>query len=139
MCAALSQRKLVRLLLPFGRSIELDRLPFQTGLRHEPKEPTPGIETGPACVLLPRNHLASGHPTAANLDVPNGHRFIALLEAVRETGGTAPGETVGRLLDERQSGASVSHGQAHIVEARIDIRRHGWQRQSVTRATRSTW
>ena len=41
-------------------------------------------------------------------DVPSGRGFIALLEAFRATGGTAPGEFVGRLLEERQFGNAVS-------------------------------
>lgn len=41
-------------------------------------------------------------------DVPSGRGFIALLEAFRATGGTAPGEFVGRLLEEHQVGNAVS-------------------------------
>jgi hypothetical protein len=44
----------------------------------------------------------------ADSDVPNGRGFIALLEAFRATGGTAPGEIVGRLLEEHQAGTAVS-------------------------------
>lgn len=44
----------------------------------------------------------------ADFSVPNGRGFIALLEAFRATGGTAPGEIVGRLLEEHQVGNAVS-------------------------------
>ena len=44
----------------------------------------------------------------ANFDVPRGRGFIALLEAFRATGGTAPGEIVGRLLEAHQIGDAVS-------------------------------
>ena len=44
----------------------------------------------------------------ADFDVPSGRGFIALLEAFRATGGTAPGEIVGRLLEEHQVGNAVS-------------------------------
>jgi hypothetical protein len=40
--------------------------------------------------------------------VHSGRRFIALLEAFRATGGTAPGEIVARLLEEHQVGNVVS-------------------------------
>lgn len=40
--------------------------------------------------------------------MPSGCGFIALLEAFRTTGGTAPGEIVGRLLDEHQVGSTIS-------------------------------
>ena len=40
--------------------------------------------------------------------VPSGRGFIALLEAFRAAGGTAPGEVVGRLLDEHRPGPAVS-------------------------------
>jgi hypothetical protein len=39
---------------------------------------------------------------------PNARGFVALLEAFRATGGTAPGEIVGRLLDEHQVGHAGS-------------------------------
>jgi hypothetical protein len=42
------------------------------------------------------------------LEVPSGRGFVALLEAFRATGGTAPGEIVGRLLEEHQVGNAVS-------------------------------
>ena len=41
-------------------------------------------------------------------DFPSGSGFIALLEAFRPTGGTAPDEIVARLLEEHQVGISVS-------------------------------
>lgn len=44
----------------------------------------------------------------ADFDVPSGRGFIAMLEAFRATGGTAPGEIVGRLLEEHQVGNAVS-------------------------------
>jgi hypothetical protein len=43
-----------------------------------------------------------------NPDLPSGRGFVALLEAFRATGGTAPGEVVGRLLDEHRVGNVVS-------------------------------
>jgi len=48
--------------------------------------------------------LAPGRRSGADFDVPCGRSFIALLEAFRATGGTAPGEIMGRLLDEHQGG-----------------------------------
>jgi hypothetical protein len=39
---------------------------------------------------------------------PSGRGFIALLEAFRASGGTAPGEIVGRLLEAHQMGDAVS-------------------------------
>jgi len=39
---------------------------------------------------------------------PGGRGFIALLEAFRASGGTAPGEIVGRLLEAHQVGDAVS-------------------------------
>jgi len=43
-----------------------------------------------------------------DFDVPSGRGFIALLEAFRATGGTAPGDILGRLLEEHQVGDAVS-------------------------------
>jgi len=51
----------------------------------------------------------------ASFDVPSVRGFIALLEAFRATGGTAPGEIVDRLLEERQVGNAVS--LAKLVDA----------------------
>jgi hypothetical protein len=58
---------------------------------------------------------APGRPPRANFDVTNadletpcGSSFVALLEAFRATGGTAPGDIVGRLLEEHQVGNAVS-------------------------------
>ncbi len=45
---------------------------------------------------------------AVNPDLPSGRGFVALLEAFRATGGTAPGEVVGRLLEEHRVGNVVS-------------------------------
>jgi hypothetical protein len=50
----------------------------------------------------------SGHQFGADFEVPNGRGFVALLEAFRATGGTAPGEIVGSLLEEHQVGHAVS-------------------------------
>ncbi len=44
----------------------------------------------------------------ANLGAPSGLAFIALLEAFRATGGTAPGEIVARLLEEHHVGNAIS-------------------------------
>ena len=48
------------------------------------------------------------HELDADFDVPCGRGFIALLEAFRATGGTAPGEILGRLLEDHQIGDAVS-------------------------------
>lgn len=45
---------------------------------------------------------------SADFEVPSGSGFIALLEAFRVTGGTAPDVIVGRLLEEHQVGNAVS-------------------------------
>ena len=56
-----------------------------------------------------RNFVEQGQrKSGAEFDVPSGCGFIALLEAFRATGGTAPGEIVGRLLEEHQVGNAVS-------------------------------
>jgi hypothetical protein len=44
----------------------------------------------------------------ADFGVPSGRGFIALLEAFRATGGTAPGQIVGRLLEDHQVGQAIS-------------------------------
>ena len=44
----------------------------------------------------------------AESEVPNGRGFIAVFEAFRATDGTAPGEIVGRLLEEHHVGNAVS-------------------------------
>jgi hypothetical protein len=44
----------------------------------------------------------------SNLDVPSGAGFVELLEAFRTTGGTAPGDIVGRLLEDPHFGNAVS-------------------------------
>jgi len=52
-------------------------------------------------------HQIQSAPSLACLpSSPSGRGFIALLEAFRATGGTAPGEIVARLLEERQVGAA---------------------------------
>ena len=56
-----------------------------------------------------RNFVQSGQrEPIADFDVPSGLGFIALLAAFRATGGTAPSEIVGRLLEEHQVGNAVS-------------------------------
>ena len=54
--------------------------------------------------------LASSSAPLAEADLaePSGRGFIALLEAFRATGGTAPGEIVARLLGEHQTGTAVN-------------------------------
>jgi hypothetical protein len=47
----------------------------------------------------------------ADFVVPGGRGFIAPLEAFRATGDTAPGEIVGRLLEEHQVGNAASLGR----------------------------
>jgi len=42
---------------------------------------------------------------------PSGSAFIALLECFRASGGTAPGEIVGRLLEEHRIGDATSLAQ----------------------------
>lgn len=61
-----------------------------------------------SCVGLRAFAPASAAQLAADLEVPNRRGFITLLEAFRATGGTAPGEIVGRLLEEHQTGNAVS-------------------------------
>jgi hypothetical protein len=51
---------------------------------------------------------ARGHAPGSFPETPDSNGFIALLEAFRATGGTAPGEIVGRLLEEHQAGDTVS-------------------------------
>ena len=50
----------------------------------------------------------SGRWHGADVEVPIGSRFIALLEAFRATGGTVPGEIVDRLLEEHRVADTVS-------------------------------
>ena len=52
--------------------------------------------------------LASGCQSGADFEAPSGRGFIALLEAFRATGGTVPGEIVGRLLEEHEVGNAIS-------------------------------
>lgn len=52
--------------------------------------------------------LRSGRCLGSVVNVPCGRGFIALLEAFRGTGGTAPCEIMGRLLEEHQVGNAVS-------------------------------
>lgn len=47
-------------------------------------------------------------PDAAFSCIPSGPNFIALLEAFRATGGTAPGDVVARLLEDHFIGDAVS-------------------------------
>ena len=55
-----------------------------------------------------RNFVQQGQRNSgADFEVPSSHGFIALLEAFRATGGTAPGAIVGRLLEEHQVGNAV--------------------------------
>jgi Protein of unknown function (DUF2384) len=51
---------------------------------------------------------AGDRESGADCDVPSGRGFIALLAAFRATGGTAPGQIVGRLLEEHRVGNAVS-------------------------------
>jgi len=50
----------------------------------------------------------SGRHLVSGLAMRNGSRFIALLEAFRATGGTAPAEIVCRLREARQVGHALS-------------------------------
>ncbi|MBT9493158.1 MAG: hypothetical protein IV107_12635 [Paucibacter sp.] len=59
---------------------------------------------------------APAAPLPVDLEVPNPRGFIALLEAFRASGGTAPGEIVERLLAEHQIGNAGS--LAWLLEAR---------------------
>ncbi|MEL4180847.1 hypothetical protein [Roseateles sp. PN1] len=47
----------------------------------------------------------------SELEVPSGRGFIALLEAFRATGGTAPADVLARLLEEYQLGRACSLAQ----------------------------
>jgi hypothetical protein len=46
-------------------------------------------------------------PLTADAEAPSGSGFIALLETFRMTGGTAPGEIMGALLEEHHAGDAV--------------------------------
>lgn len=64
-----------------------------------------------SAALPSRRHAP--HPSAfvdpAELrEPPSGRGFIALLEAFRDTGGTAPGDVVARLMEDHQRGDLVS-------------------------------
>jgi hypothetical protein len=67
------------------------------------------------------------HGLGAVFDVPSSGGFIALLEAFRASGGTAPGEVVGRLLEANRVGNAVSlakliyTGQAFGFEWRANL------------------
>ncbi len=52
-----------------------------------------------------RSSAASAPPPVVR---PSGCGFIALLEAFRDTGSTAPAEVVARLLEERQAGNAAT-------------------------------
>ncbi|MEO6280303.1 hypothetical protein [Roseateles sp.] len=41
-------------------------------------------------------------------NAPCGRGFVTLLESFRASGGTAPGDVLGRLLEDRQAGEAVS-------------------------------
>ena len=72
-----------------------------------PPEGPQGRATGRT--LLPRNTAPpSCTDGGADVQVPSGRGFIALLEAFRATGGTVPGEIMGRLLEEHRVGNAVS-------------------------------
>jgi hypothetical protein len=70
---------------------------------------------------------ASGSCFRLDSQVPTGRGFIALLKAFRATGGTVPGEILGRLLEEHQVGTTVSlakrihTGQVFGFEWRADL------------------
>lgn len=75
--------------------------------------------------------LFAGGPTnrhpQSDFEVPSGQGFVALLEAFRATGGTAPGDIVARLLEDHQVGDVVSlakliySGQVFGFEWRADF------------------
>ena len=54
------------------------------------------------------SQVQTGTHTLDTLVQPNGRTFIELLTAFRDSGGTAPGEVVGRLLAEYQCSRIVS-------------------------------
>ena len=64
------------------------------------------------------NQSRTPTPVAAGAgsDVPSGPGFVALLEAFRATGGTAPREIVSRLLEEHRVGNAV--GLAKLIDTR---------------------
>lgn len=75
-----------------------------------------------------KNFIGHGdRQLVADFAAHSGRGFIALLEAFRATGGTAPGEIVGRLLEERHVGNAVSlaklidTGQAFGFEWRANL------------------
>lgn len=103
------------------RAVEIqnDRLPVPTGVPHVPEDASnsglwsrisarPGsFET--SCERAMNNFVQQGQrESGADFLVPRGRSFITLLEAFRATGGTVPGEIVGRLLEEHQVGKAVS-------------------------------
>lgn len=55
--------------------------------------------------------LSPARQFVADCEAPSGRGFIALLEAFRASGGTAPGEIMGRLLEEEHVGHAVSLGK----------------------------
>lgn len=70
----------------------------------------PGPSSDPGATHPADNAIApaSVRPLGFELEVPTGRGFIALLEAFRASGGTAPAEIVGRLLEEHRVGTAVS-------------------------------
>jgi hypothetical protein len=57
---------------------------------------------------------SDGYGQSSFFEAPNGRDFVVLLEAFRASGGTAPGEFLGRLLEELQTGNAVS--LAHQIQ-----------------------
>lgn len=73
--------------------------------------PLTGCIGCPARQDIDMNHdqrLQVSSPAAWCCPPPSGRGFIALLEAFRPSGGTAPGEVVGHLLKEHRVGDAVS-------------------------------
>ena len=68
---------------------------FGSAQEHRPERSQGGAVT---------EYVFADCPTAA----PIGRDFVAMLEAFRATGGTAPGKIVDRLLQEHQDGNAVS-------------------------------
>jgi hypothetical protein len=60
--------------------------------------------------------LHSARWVAANSDVPSAHGFIAILEAFRASGGTAPSGIVSRLLEDHRVAQSKSLAELIFAE-----------------------
>lgn len=70
--------------------------------------PSPALLAGPIPPAAPCGVTGpAGRHGAGAFAAPDGRGFIALLEAFRSTGGTAPGEALGPLLQAHRPGHAV--------------------------------